>query len=771
MYRNILVFFFLTCISSQISAQNFEDTWSGYFSYGSIRAISQGNDKIYAASENAVFSYDLSTLQFETISTINGLSGDTISSLYYSEVFGVLVVGYENGLIEIITDSDEDILSVVDILEKPTIPPNEKRINHFNEYEGILYVATDFGISEFNLATLEFGDSFIIGDLGTNIPILQTTVQPPYIYAASSIGGLRRANVDNPNLIDYEQWTTIAFGNYSGVQPLENEVYAVNAGTSSVVRVGTEAVPVITTVQTFGNSEIQSFTEKDGVLVLNTLFAIRAYGAGFNLQKIVFNSTSEFTYNIQTGYAFNNTFYVGTFEIGMLAIPFNDEATLQILPDGPLRNDAYSIDVSPGQAWVSYGEPTVNYNPFPLTFRGISNLRENSWTNYSYDELVERIGGFPAADLVEVKLNPNTPEEVFVSSLENGLIQISGPEDFSIYNESTSAIEGNGQGGGMRIYGSDFDSQGNLWFVQAGKEEGILRLSPGGQLQKFDITPLISEPSGEHPLTEMGISREGYVFFGGYADGLMAFNPSNNTYNSIGKDLGSGNLPNNTVRCLAFDNNNRLWIGTPRGLRVLFNVGGFFEEDADTDTQPIIILEDGVPQELLFQQFISDIEVDGSNNKWVGTSTSGVFYLSPNGQETLLRFTKANSPLPSDNIQDIAIDPFTGIIYFATDKGLVAYNGSATAPRENLEEVFAFPNPVRPGFTGNVTIDGLTANANVKITDIEGNLVFETTSEGGSVLWDTTAFGKYKVRSGVYLVIITGEDALETAVSKIMVIR
>ncbi|OAB80380.1 type IX secretion system anionic LPS delivery protein PorZ [Cochleicola gelatinilyticus] len=771
MYRNFLVFLLIACISSTVNAQNFEDTWSGYFSYGSIRAISQGNDKVYAASENAVFSYDLSTLQFETISTINGLSGDTISSLYYSEEFGVLVIGYENGLIEIVTDSDEEILSVVDILEKPTIPPNEKRINHFNEYEGILYIAADFGISEFNLASLEFGDSFIIGDFGTNIPILQTTVQPPYIYAASSTGGLRRASIDNPNLIDYEQWTTIALGNYSGVQPLQNEVYAVNAGSSSVVRIGVEVVPTITTVQTFGNAEILSFTEKNDVLVLSTLAAIRAYGPGFAIQGIVNNTSSEFSFTIQTGYAFNDTFYIGTFDLGMLAIPFSNENSVQILPDGPLRNDSYSIDASPGQVWVSYGEPSVSYNPFPLTRRGISNLKENIWTNYTYDDLVEKIGGFSATDLVEVNLNPENPEEVFISSLENGIIKISSPDDFFIYNESTSTIEGNGQGGGMRIYGSDFDSQGNLWFVQSAKEEGILRLSAGGQLQKFDITPLISEPTSENPLTEMAISREGYVFFGGYADGLMAFNPNNTSYNSIGKDLGNGNLPNNTVRCLAFDNNNRLWIGTPRGLRVLFNVGGFFEEDADTDTQPIIILEDGVPQELLFQQFISDIEVDGSNNKWIGTSTSGVFYLSPNGQETLLRFTKANSPLPSNNIQDISIDSFTGVVYFATDKGLVAYNGSATAPRENLEEVFAFPNPVRPGFTGNVTIDGLTANANVKITDIEGNLVFETTSEGGSVLWDTTAFGRYKVRSGVYLVIITGEEALETAVSKIMVIR
>ena len=203
----------------------------------------------------------------------------------------------------------------------------------------------------------------------------------------------------------------------------------------------------------------------------------------------------------------------------------------------------------------------------------------------------------------------------------------------------------------------------------------------------------------------------------------------------------------------------------------MFSPGSVFDENANIDTQPIIILEDGVPQELLFELTITDIEVDGANNKWISTASSGVFYLSPNGQETLLQFNIENSPLPSNNVQDIAIDSFSGVVYFATVNGLVAFNGTSTAPRDNLEGVYAFPNPVRPGFTGNVTIDGLTANANVKITDISGNLVFETTSEGGSVLWDTTAFGNYRVASGVYLVIITGEDALETKVSKIMVVR
>jgi RNase P/RNase MRP subunit p29 len=85
--------------------------------------------------------------------------------------------------------------------------------------------------------------------------------------------------------------------------------------------------------------------------------------------------------------------------------------------------------------------------------------------------------------------------------------------------------------------------------------------------------------------------------------------------------------------------------------------------------------------------------------------------------------------------------------------------------------VFVFPNPVRPEFIGTVKIAGLIANANIKITDIEGSLVFETTSEGGTVEWDTTAFGKYKVASGVYMIFISAEDGSDTTVKKVMIIR
>jgi hypothetical protein len=231
-----------------------------------------------------------------------------------------------------------------------------------------------------------------------------------------------------------------------------------------------------------------------------------------------------------------------------------------------------------------------------------------------------------------------------------------------------------------------------------------------------------------------------------------------------------GNLPINNTRVLAVDTKNQLWIGTTKGLRVLSNVNNFQSENQLT-TKPIIIIEDGLAQELLYEQSITAIAVDGSNNKWIGTADSGVFLVSQNGQETKYHFTINNSPLPANAINDIKINSKTGEVFIATTKGMISFKGSATEAKENLNNVYIYPNPVRPAYSGTVKIAGLIDKANIKITDIEGNLVYEAISEGGTIEWDTTAFGKYKVSSGVYMVFVAAQDGSETKVKKVMIIR
>jgi ligand-binding sensor domain-containing protein len=283
---------------------------------------------------------------------------------------------------------------------------------------------------------------------------------------------------------------------------------------------------------------------------------------------------------------------------------------------------------------------------------------------------------------------------------------------------------------------------------------------------------------------DIAIGDDGTKWIGSGLSGLIGFNENGLLLKKISEE--TENMPSKYVSALAIDNRNQLWIGTDRGLRVLYNTSNFFEDD-NVRVEEIIILEDGVAKELLFQQFVSDIEVDGSNNKWVGTIGAGLFYFSSDGQKTIFHFTKDNSPLPSNNISDLSIDTSKGVVYIATERGLVSFGAGGSSPIENLEDAYVYPNPVRPAFNiteDKVKIKDISENVNIKITDIEGNLVAEAQSrtnlryrgfnleiDGGTAYWNGKNLTDNIVASGVYLVMLSDLDTFETRVLKIMVVR
>ena len=751
----ILAFF----VSKSFS-QNFENQWIGYFSYANVIDVETGNDKIIAASENAIFTYDLISSEIKTITTIQGLSGDLISKVYYSANYDIIMVGYQNGLIELIFD-DSSVLRVIDILNKPTIPPNQKTINHFFEFNGNVYISTDYGLSIYDLTRLEFGDTYFIGDFGSQVKINQTTIHDGIIYAAMD-DKVKSADANNPNLINFQEWNDFYPFGILGIQSFGNQLYGIDFNSRLLRLSGGNT----TVVATFPQANKSIHTTDEYLTVTS-----RTRSTVFDVMMSQVSTTTnilDFSYTLSNSLAHNGNVYLATEQHGILEVPFNQNQANQILPDGPLMNKPFAIDAATGQLWVVYGAVSLFFNPYPLNpnRRGLSHFQDNNWVNIPYEDVFESVA------LSHVKINPFNQTEAYASSMFSGLLKLVDRQPSLLYNESNSSLQGAYGDNSLRIFGSEFDNSGNLWFVQSGAVNGLHKLTTSGQIQGFDITSVIPQPTSETGLNKIGITREGSVFMASSFNGLIGYNPNTNQFRKIGEGLGNGNLPDINVRAVAVDNRNQVWIGTLRGLRVLFNTGGFFQENTNVDAQPIIILDDdGVPQELLFQQSITDIEVDGANNKWIATASSGVFYVSANGQETLLRFNKDNSPLPSNNVLDIAIDPDSGVVYFATGNGLVAYKGTTTAPRENLRALRAFPNPVRPHFTGNVTIDGLTARANVKITDVNGNLVFERVAEGGSIQWDTRAFGRYKVSSGVYFIMATSDDGTETNIAKVMIVR
>lgn len=756
--KYILFFSFMWIWSSSL-AQDFTEDWVGHFSFNQVEDVAQGNGRIYGASENAIFIFSTLDGSITTLTTVNGLSGNTISAIYFSEAFNTLLIGYDNGIIDIIVGNSNNVLTVVDIFNKPSISPDSKRINHFIEDNGFAYIATGFGISLYDLGLLEFDDTYFIGDNGAQLNITETAILGEYIYAASTDGGLRRALVGNTNIIDFNNWSTILGGSFSAVAALDNTLFLVN---NSMVQSAVDGVNFTPFLQF--PEPITDLEPNETFLSITSQGLARVYSTNGNLINS-FGALDNFVTDYNASVIENNILYVATAGSGIASIQLNDTSQIfQLLPNGPLENNIFNMASAGGVVYTVFGDYTVSYNPNPLKTQGISKFSEESWFNIPPEELLG------ARNLTHVTINPENPSQVFVSSFRDGLLELSEDVALTLYDDLNSTLDPIAPND-IRVNHTAFDRQGNLWISNVRGVNTIHRLTPAGQFTAISFAEVLEDPSNVRGADDIVIAGDGKVYLAGSSRaGLLAHDPVNGAVRRLFGENGAANLPIDDLRSLALDRNGTLWIGTRRGLRLLFAPATLFTED-QVSTDAIIILQDDLAQELLNDQVVTDIVVDGSNNKWVATTDSGVFYFSPNGQETLLHFTTSNSPLPSNNVQDIALDEETGTVYFGTLRGLVAFQGSQTAPTEDLENVIVFPNPVRPSFGGEVRIEGLTANTNVKITDIVGNLVHEENTTGGSINWDTTAFGRHRVASGVYLILITGPQASETQIAKLMIIR
>lgn len=733
--------------------------WNGYFSYSTVKDISQSATKVYGATDNAYFNRNVTTNEIQKVTTIEGLSGQTITQIYHSNTYNKTIIGHEDGLLTVVNDATGAMMDVVDILNKSTIPPNMKRINHFMEYNQKLYISTDYGISLFDLATLQFGDTYFIGSNGSNVSIVQTAIHNQKIYAVAAGYGLLKADINNPNLIDYSQWTMDAPGSWVFGESIGDKMVIQSyAGTLYSPETGFLAqLPAVANDARFVDGSLIVTMPNKVVLLDNAL--------NITLQ---IEDTAIGVYNFLCATKINDKIYIGTRNDGMLAVPISNITTFSnVSPNGPERNKIFALSSYKDGFWVSYGDHSGSYNPYPLDSYGIS----------KYDATKEMFTTIPYANLFNVKsiakplVNPNNNNQVYFGSSYSGVLKVENGVPNTVYNTSNSSLlTVPGQvPDDVRVSALTFDKEGSLWATNALSPNGLHVLRSSGQWQAYSL-PCLGDNQLSASYGRIAVDKNGTKWIASNFFGVIGFNEKYNKCSLITQGVGLGNLPNVDARAVAIDTKNKLWIGTSRGLRVVPSVDSFLSQN-QLESSSIIILEDNLAQELLFDQFISDIVVDGSNNKWIGTYDAGVFYISPDGQKTYNIFTKENSPLPSNTVIDIELNEETGEVFFATDGGLVSYNGIPTKGKEDFENVIIYPNPVRPEFNGNVIITGLMDKANVKITDIEGNLVFEKIAEGGTIEWDTRVFGKKKVASGVYMVLLSSEDGLLTKIKKVMVVR
>lgn len=759
-----------------LSAQtDFSNDWEDFYSYNNVKDFVKIENKIYAIADNAAFIYDISSQEINKISSVHGLSGKETTSIYYSITTKRFVIGYQSGMLEIIDEKGK--ITIANDIERLDIT-GQKQINHISEYEEILYLSTPFGIVQYDINNLNFGDTYFIDENSDPLFINQTTISQSTIYAAT-IKGVYSANINDPNLIDFNNWLQPEgdlLGNFLNITVFNNEVFTTRNN-------------ALYKIQSFNNlQQISVFSQAIVNLTSSADYLTVALNKSANilnssLQKIAeFPPTNNYNFNLNTAYAEGDNVYLATQVFGILTKNFSALDYEEIHPKGPITNQVFSITAQNNNLWVVYGGYDGAYTPLGRRF-GYSHFNgilpeETQWVNYNYSN------NFPARDLVHVTIDPNQENKVYISSWSDGILVVENDTPFVIWNETNSDLEAldfpaDPSYVNIRINGSAFDNQGNLWVANAWVPNRLKKLNPSnGKGSSFDLSEIITNKA--FGLSELVIDKTGSVWIASRRNGALVFNESGNRKRALITEPTKGSLPDLNVRTLAVDRNNRIWIGTQKGLVVFTDASGLFDAPI-YDANPIIIEDDGVPKKLLGDQPINSIAIDGAENKWFGTDTGGVLGTDPSGNTTLFNFNKDNSPLPSNRILKIKVDNSTGKVFFATDKGIVAFNNNVAPFGETLGEVYAYPNPVKKQHEF-VTIDGrkgthLPRGTNVKILDAAGRLVHETNVEigqevkGGKVIWDKTNLAGRKVASGVYIVLLTSPDKTETSSTKIAIIN
>ncbi len=768
----LFYFFFVYTVSlsgQTVGLGKFND----HLPYNEGNSLCISNNKIYVTSGKGLFTYDLDDNSIETLSKVNKLSDLGTKSIAYSKKHNVIIIGYSTGNIDIIENNQ--VINMPDI--KRTSIQGFKYINDIYLKEDYAFLSTGFGIVKLDIQRQEIKETFLIGENGTNVDVKDLTFFNDTIYAATK-SGIYVAPENSPNLSDFQNWEKLSRHSESTINTIESNdsVLLLNITTESyggdtMVSYNGHAWSNFS-FEGYYNDDVKNINyDGDEWLICNDY-------SGFIMTKSHQVKSKIYAYQFENSMTIQprkiikgqgDEYWISDNRHGL--VKRKSEWDFEVfIPTGPANYRCWNLDFDGEALWVASGSITPNRdNQFQK--KGVYKYANNSWTSYNggtYDSIF---------DIISVDINPQNTNEVFFGSWGDGLIKTTNGEVNQIYNQDNSGIQSLTIARDHQVGGLAFDSKNILWVTGSGSPGANVNYPlvafDGETWHKFNMNNMLATKTDAG---EILIDKNGYKWFLSIDNGIFVFNENGTLSNQEDDQIAlissgelTGNLPSKKVYAIAEDKEGEIWIGTEEGLAVIRNTSGIF--DGEAKAERIIIEQDENAQYLLETEVIKTIKVDGGNRKWIGTASGGAYLVSEDGQETVHHFTYENSPIISNTIFDIEIFGTTGEVFFATDNGLFSYMGDATDPNEYKGPTYAYPNPVRPDYDGVIGIKGLVPNSEVKITDITGNVIYETMSEGTTATWNGKSLNGKKAQTGVYLVFSVNSDGSEKEVTKILFIN
>ncbi|MBN8878648.1 MAG: hypothetical protein J0I32_13970 [Sphingobacteriales bacterium] len=762
--RSLFIILF-SCFSACLPAQQLTapiGLWKEYLPYNSTIDVAAGNGKVFAATPYSLFSVTLADNSVERLSRVTGLSETGISAICYDNAQEKLFIAYSNSNIDILYRND--IINLPDIKRDNII--GDKTIYSIYPLEKNYYLSTGLGVVVIDGERYEVKDSWFIGNGGQQVKVNGFTSDATTFYAATE-QGLKRASRNAANLADHNQWETLSGNNGLPAGDCRN-----------VLTVQNNLIAEAESKLWIWNGNNWTVWYQDEWPIISTTVAENKV----LLCQLKANGESRVAILSSSGVMERAITQVEPLSSPRRAILLQNDPWLadqfgglthftassyeQYKPNSPEATASGEMTVYNNTFYATAGEVNEAWN-YQYNGNGIYILKEGEWTNinrYRYTQIDTLL------DYITIAIDPKD-ESIWAGSFGGGLLHITQPLSFSIIKAGvlSPAI---GDPGSYRVSGLAFDQDKLLWLSNYGAPQPLLAKKQDGSWLRFSIPFLLPE----NALTQIILDDDNYKWIvAAKSGGLLCYDPGGSVENTgddhwkkFGTGAGNGNLPAADVLCIAKDKDGFIWVGTANGIGVIQCPGQVFTGQGCEAVWPVV--KQGNFAGYLFNgQQVRSIAVDGANRKWVATD-NGVWLISATGEEVIYQFTETNSPLLSNIVKKITINGQTGEVFFATAKGICSFRSTATEGAARNENVLVFPNPVPPGYSGTIGIRGLVNNAIVKITELDGRLVYQTRALGGQAVWDGKDYKGRRISTGVYLVLVSNDGRTENTAAKIVFI-
>ncbi len=802
------MFSLLLVMAAGASSQTAVGDWRQYNNYSyDVKKVIETPDKVYYVVDNNLFHYDKKIDETYGYTHRNGLSDIVVDDIHYDSETGNFIVIYVSGNIDIIYPSGE-IVNMGDIASATQIA--DKTVHDIAFSGDRAYVGAGFGIAVFDTKNATVIESGIFNRAVTAVTIAGDRlliVVDGTLYFSPLEGGhntLDRFTAIGPlNAIDME-----------AIAP--DKVIFTNGADKSAVLTIDFNTPGFTEGRNLVTYTPYIIKSGDRWLVQNYLGSVFVDASGNATQYtgtpadlLTADHRNRFRYHSATDDG--SMWFASSDGLGHYRRDADGKITVDRQPSRPMGT---YLKGCPGI--IALGEASGNiylsnkaYNRQPT----YNNITEHITLNILSDGFVKDITplnadvtiGNPASQSALLAgycmaEDPDEPGVLWVGSGQEGLYKFKDGKQVAKYDWNNMPLPLRYRYG---ILSLDFDSYGNLWVYGVSlltldtDDDVFVGVLPASKRKMANITasdwiglpvanfghcdtfnPVVyacrHEKSKNMVFIADGWSQNKLLVYNSAGTGETTSDDSHRVWTSFVDQDGKTFGPTRIVS-MTEDRDGTLWIGTADGVITVANPASMLDGSAVIERVKVP-RNDGTSYAdyLLDSQPVSAIAVDGANRKWLGTSSSGVYLVSADGREIIENFTTRNSWLPSNAITSILCDPDDNTVYIGTTAGLVEYSADASPAAADYSEIYAYPNPVRPGYTGWITVTGLMDGSLVKIADAAGNVFFQGRSEGGMIVWDGCNSAGERVRTGVYYVFASSSSDSGSgagAVTKIMVVN